>query len=198
VITLYRWQKGGDFIGILRGTAFHVISFLTTTGYTTEDYMVWGYFPLMILFLISMVGGCTGSTSGGIKIFRYQIAWSVAQSHLNQLRYPHGIFVPLLNGRQINHDVLSSVFTFFVLFFISFSLMFLGLSFFDLDMMTSLSASLAALNNVGASFGDIVGPKGFWGDLHPGAKWILIMGMIVGRLEYITFVILFKRTFWRD
>lgn len=197
-VTLYRWWDGADFFNSLRESCFNVTSIITTTGFSSEDYTFWGTFPLMVFFLLMMVGGCTGSTTGSIKIFRYQIMFAVAKAHIYQMRRPHGVFLPLYNGKRIPDEIFTSVFTFFGLYVISFGLLVLGLSSYELDVSTCLSAAATCLNNVGPGFGPLIGPDAIFSPLPDGAKWMLMAGMLFGRLEYVTIVILFVPSFWRD
>jgi trk system potassium uptake protein TrkH len=152
----------------------------------------------MFFFILMMIGGCTGSTSGSIKILRYQIMFAVAKSHIYQIRRPHGIFPPTYDGKPIPETISISVFTFFALYIVSFGLLVMGLGLYDLDVSTSLSAAASALNNIGPGFGPSIGPSGTFTSLPDGAKWMLMAGMLLGRLEYITFLILFVPSFWRD
>lgn len=200
VSVMAMWRVFGDVpVGqAIRESAFNVVSILTTTGFTTTDYTFWGTFPLMFFFILMMIGGCTGSTSGSIKILRYQIMFAVAKSHILQIRRPHGIFPPTYNGKPVPDAVSISVFTFFALYIASFGLLVMGLGLYDLDVATTLSAAASALNNIGPGFGSIIGPSGNFATLPDGAKWMLMGGMLLGRLEYITFLILFLPTFWRD
>ena len=198
VMTTYRFQNDVDFLRALRESAFSVISILTTTGFTVTDYTFWGMFPLMFFFVLMMIGGCTGSTSGGVKILRYQIMFAVAKSHIAQIRRPHGIFPPTYNGKPIPDSVSISVFTYFALYVISYGLLVLGLGLYDLDTATTLSAAASALNNIGPGFGPVIGPSGNFSTLPDGAKYLLMAGMFLGRLEYVTFVILFMPNFWRN
>ena len=198
VMTLWRSTQDVSFVQALRESSFSVISIITTTGFTTVDYTFWGMFPLLFFFILMMIGGCTGSTSGGIKILRYQIMFAVARSHIFQIRRPHGIFPPTYNGKPIPDSVSISVFTFFGLYVASFGLLVLGLGCFDMDISTTLSAAASALNNIGPGFGPIIGPSGNYASLPDGAKYLLMAGMLLGRLEYVTFVILLMPSFWRN
>lgn len=197
-MTLWRWDDDISLLQALREVSFSVITIITTTGFTTVDYTFWGTFPLMFFFILMMVGGCTGSTSGGIKILRYQIMFSVARSHIFQIRRPRGIFPATYNGKPIPESVSISVFTFFALYIISFGVLVMGLGFFDLDISTTLSAAATVLNNIGPGFGTAIGPSGNFSSLPDGAKYMLMAGMLFGRLEYVTFVILFMPSFWRN
>jgi trk system potassium uptake protein TrkH len=197
IVTTYLWLDGIEFLSALREASFNVTSIITTTGFNAGDYTYWGTFPLMMFFMLMMVGGCTGSTTGSIKIFRYQIMCAVAKNHIYHMRRPHGVFLPLYNGKRIPGDIFTSVFTFFALYIISFGLLVLGLSAYELDISTCLSGAASCLNNVGPGFGPIIGPAGNFSPLPDEVKWMLMAGMLVGRLEYITIIILFFPSFWR-
>jgi trk system potassium uptake protein TrkH len=186
------------FWNALRHSSFHIISMITTTGFVAGDFTAFGLFPILLILLLMMVGGCTGSTAGGVKILRYQILLSVIKSHIYQLRRPHGVFTPTYNKKPIPEGVATSVFTLFGLYMLSFALLSLGLSLYNLDLATSISAAASCLNNVGPGFGALIGPYGTYAPLPDGAKWLLMFGMLLGRLEYITILILFIPSFWRD
>ena len=199
VITLWRfYNENITLLHSFRESAFNTISIISTTGYSSTDYNLWGTFPVMLLFILMMVGGCTGSTSGSIKIFRYQIIFSIVKSYLEQVRRPNGVFTPKYNNKSIPESVSTSVLTFFGIYILSFAFVCLGLSMYDLDLVTVLSASASALNNIGPGLGQYIGPSGSFLLLPDGAKWILMGGMILGRLEYITFIILFLPSFWKN
>lgn len=197
-MTLYRWYHGYPFVKALRECSFHVTSLLTTTGFYTADYTLWGTFPLIGFFFLMMIGGCTGSTTGSIKVFRYQIIFSVIKAHIRQMRRPHGVFTSLYNHQRIPEEIITSVFSFVGLYLLTVACLTLGLSFFDLDLLTCLSGAVTCLNNTGPGFGPIIGPEGNFAVLPMGAKWLLMGGMILGRLEYITLIVLFVPSFWRD
>jgi len=197
-LTLWRWNHANlDFLTTLRETTFSVVSIMTTSGFVSADYGLWGTFPIMIIFVLMFMGSCTGSTSGGIKIFRFLIVFILARTQLKQLRHPHGVFVPTYNDKQITHGVFDSVFTYFALFCFSLLALTLGLSMYGLDFVTSLSGSVAALCNIGPGHGHIIGPTGNYASLPDGAKWLLMTGMLLGRLEFVTIAILFSGAFWR-
>lgn len=198
LMTSWQWHQGETLLHAFRQASFNVISAISTTGFTSTDYSTWGTFPLIAILLMMMIGGCTGSTAGGIKILRYQIMFSVAKSNIYQLRRPHGVFIPLYNKKPIPPEVFTSVFTFFGLYILSFAILSLGLGFYNLDLVTTLTAAVSALNNTGTGLGALIGPSGSFAPLPDGAKWLLMGGMLLGRLEYITFLILLVPSFWRD
>ncbi len=179
VLSITLWRFTNENISLLqsfRESAFNTISIISTTGYTSADYNMWGSLPVMLLFVLMMVGGCTGSTSGSIKIFRYQIIFTVVRSYLEQIRRPNGVFTPKYNNQVISDRVANSVLTFFGIYIFSFAFLCLGLSVYDLDLVTILSASASALNNIGPGLGQYIGPGGSFLHLPEGAKWLLMGG----------------------
>ncbi len=182
----------------LRLASFNVVSIVTTSGFSSADYSQWGPFFVTAIFLLSVVGGCTGSTTGGIKIFRYQVLYETAKVQVFRLVQPHGVFMPLFNRKPISDVVSSSVLSFFILFAFCFTVLALLLSATGLDFVTSMSAAAASLANLGPGLGDIVGPAGNYSSLSDAAKWLLTAGMLIGRLEIFTVLILFSNYFWRS
>ncbi len=181
-----------------RYSLFSVISVITTTGYSAADYGIWGGFTTSIFFMLIVVGGCTGSTSGGIKIFRYRVFYETAKAQVMRLLQPHGVFVPRYNKKPVSDAVSASVLSFFLLFAFSFMVLSIALSLFGLDFLTSMSAAAQALANVGPGLGPVIGPSGNYATLPDGAKLLLSFAMILGRLELFTIIVLFAPHFWRD
>jgi trk system potassium uptake protein TrkH len=200
ILTLTLWQIATVDRGLwesLRSSTFNVVSIATTTGFASEDYMLWGPLPIAAFFFITFIGGCTGSTSGGLKVFRFCILGSVAGKQLRQLVHPHAIALPSFNRRPISDDVVRSVLGFFCFYGMSFALLALGLAACGLDLVTSVSSAAQALGNVGPGLGHIVGPAGNYAGLPLLAKWLLSAGMLLGRLELLTVLVLFTPRFWR-
>ena len=189
--------KGFDVPSALRYASFNIVSILTGTGYATTDYGQWGAFSIAIFFMVMFIGGCAGSTSCGIKIFRFQILFATLHARIRRLNKPHGVFVPHYNGRPISDPVTSSVMSFLFLFILSLLVLSFALAATGLDPVTALSGAGTALANVGPGLGDIIGPAGTFGSLPDTAKWILSFGMLLGRLELFTILILFTPGFWR-
>lgn len=181
---------------IVRHATFNVISIMTGTGFASHDYGSWGELTVAIAFFLTFVGGCAGSTSCGIKIFRFQVLYATARVQIHRLLQPHGVFVPYYNGRAISDDVSSSVMSFFFLFMLTFGLLAVVLGWFGLDFMTAISGAATAIANVGPGLGDMIGPSGTFQSLPDGAKWALSIGMLLGRLELFTIVVLISRQFW--
>lgn len=180
-----------------RHAAFNVVSVVTTTGYATADYMLWDNAAIGLFFGLMFVGGCTGSTSGGIKIFRFEVMAIMLKAHFLRLLYPRGVFPRSYGERSLDGEVVGSVVAFFAVFFLCYAALTIALMALDLDFLTSASGAVTALSNVGPGLGDIIGPAGNFGPLPDGAKWLLSLGMLLGRLELFTVLILFLPRFWR-
>lgn len=182
----------------LRRAAFNVVSIITGTGYVNHDYGQWGHFPIGILLFLMVMGGCVGSTTCGIKIFRFQILTSVAISQIRQLIYPHAVAPPRFNGRIVPSDVTTSVMSFFFIFALCFALLASGLAFTGLDFITSVSGAASAISNVGPGLGDTIGAVHTYKFIPDSAKLMLCGGMILGRLELFTVLVLFLPSFWKN
>lgn len=185
------------FFDALRRSVFHVTSLITTTGMVSEDYMSWGPLALSLFFFITFIGGCSGSTTGGIKIFRFQVLFSVMNVQIKRLLHPHGVFIPYYNGKPIPRDVPGSVMGFFFVYMLVFALAVVGLSFTGLDFTTAMSGVIACLSNAGPGLGSIVGPAGTYQPISDAATWILSLCMLLGRLELFTLLVLLSPHFWR-
>ncbi|WP_372613226.1 TrkH family potassium uptake protein [Aquicoccus sp.] len=181
----------------IRQTLFNITSIMSGTGYASVDYMGWGAFLVTLFFFIGLIGGCAASTTCSIKVFRYQILFSSIRAQLRRTLYPHGVFEPHFEGRRVTDDVLSSVMSFFVFFIVTLGLLAVALSLTGLDFITAVSGAGAAIANIGPGLGDTIGPTGNFAPLNDTAKWILIFGMFVGRLELMAVYVLFTVQFWR-
>ena len=143
------------------------------------------------------IGGCAGSTTCGIKVFRFQVLYASARTQIHHFLQPHGVFIPYYNRRPISDDVITSVLSFFFMWFLAFSLLALGLGFLGLDFLTAFSSAATAIANVGPALGPYTGPAQTFQHLPDAAKWLLSFGMLLGRLELFTVIVLFTRSFWR-
>ena len=175
----------------------NVTSIITGTGYTTDNYNLWGPFPIYLLFFGMFIGGCAGSTTCGIKVFRFQILFETFKNQIQKLLHPHGVFVPHYNHKKLESDVTTSVMSFFFVFILVFVAITLLLSMTNLDFVTSLSAAATSLANVGPGLGSTIGPENTFYSLSIPAKWILIISMLLGRLELFTILVLFLPAFWK-
>ena len=186
-----------DVFEALTLVAFNTTSVISTTGFALTDYSLWGGFAVTAFFLMTFTGGCSGSTTGGVKIFRFQLGLRLLNVQLKQLSHPRACFRLQYNNQPINSDIIRSFvgFTFFFLMLIG--IMTLLLSMMGLDFITSLTGSVTAIANVGPGLGDIIGPAGNFAPLPDMAKWVLVVGMLIGRLEVITVLVLFTSAYWR-
>lgn len=185
------------FIDAVRVAMFNIVSVITTTGFGLEDFSAWGALPTVIFAFIMMAGACSGSTSGGIKVFRFQIALTLLNKQMMRLIHPSGVFVQKYNQRQVNDDIVRSLVAFGLTFFITIIVIAAILSGLGLDSVTAISGAVTAVANVGPGMGDVIGPTGNFAPLPDSAKWVLSIGMLMGRLEILTILVLFFPAFWR-
>lgn len=181
-----------------RYVVFNVISVITGTGYASTDYTLWGNLSAGVFFFIMFIGGCSGSTSCGIKIFRFQIMIITIKNYLKKYFYPNGIFVSKYNNHKVTDTVSSSVFVFIFLFFMSFIFISLCLILLGLDFKTAVSGAGTALSNVGPGIGSVIGPAGNFETLPDAAKWVLSFAMLLGRLEILSVLVLMSARFWKN
>jgi trk system potassium uptake protein TrkH len=191
------WSSTMTFEYALRMVALNVTSVLTTTGYASTDYTTWGQFAIVSFFFLTFVGACSGSTSGGIKIFRFQVAYLLLRNQLYKLIHPYVVMPLRYNDRAVSNEIVYSLVGFSFFFAVSVALLTLALALTGLDLVTSLSGAATAIANVGPGLGDIIGPVGNFATLPNAAKWLLCFGMLIGRLEIMTVLVLFVPTFWR-
>jgi len=181
----------------LNVAAFNTISIITTTGYTSIDYNLWGGLAVGAFFFLTFTGACAGSTAGGIKVFRFQIAILMLRNQIRSMVHPRGVSPTFYNKKPVSEDIITSVIAFSFVFSGTVALLAVGLSLTGLDLTTSLSGAATAVANVGPGLGDIIGPVGNFATLTDTAKWIMIAGMLMGRLEILTVLVLFTAVFWR-
>ncbi|GGF51489.1 Trk system potassium uptake protein [Terasakiella brassicae] len=193
------WLVNEREIGIFHAltlTSFNITSVVTTTGYATDDYTAWGHGAVGMFLVLMFVGGCSGSTAGAIKIYRYQVLWIFVRSHLKKLLSPNRVVIMKYNGRTLTDDVPSSVLAFLAVFIATIAVFTVVLSLLGLDIITAYSASVTAITNVGPGMGHIIGPSGTFQPLSDAAKWVLTVAMLAGRLEVLVLLIFFEKDFW--
>ena len=181
----------------LRSISFNVISILTGTGYVTEEFDNWGSFPLIFFIILMFIGGCAGSTACGIKIFRVQILYLFLINQLKKIIYPRGIFIIKYDNNNVDDKFMASIISFIYLYILIFFLIAALLSLSGLDFVTAVSGAATSISNVGPGLGDIIGPNGNFSQLPVISKWILSVGMILGRLELFAILVLFLPSFWQ-
>ncbi|MBO3274390.1 TrkH family potassium uptake protein [Pseudomonas schmalbachii] len=195
--TWYSVTSDMAWLDAFRIVAVNVTSVVTTTGFALGDYSMWGHFSIMLFFYLGFVGGCSGSTAGGIKIFRFQVAFILLRANLYQLIHPRAVISQNYNGHPLDEEIVRSILTFSFFFGATVGLLALGLSFLGLDWMTSLTGAASTVAGVGPGMGPIIGPAGNFAPLPDAAKWLLSGGMLLGRLEIITVLVLLTPAFWR-
>jgi trk system potassium uptake protein TrkH len=186
-----------SWFGSLTHVAFNIISIVTTTGYASENYTSWDSFAVTMFFYLTFMGGCSGSTAGGMKFFRFQIALIMLKNQLRWMRHPRGVFTNRYNGQKVTDEIVRSVIAFSFYYGLTVAIIASGLSLLGIDFLTSVSGAASAVGNVGPGLGNIIGPDKTFTTLPHAAKWLLSIGMLLGRLEIMTVVILFTPVFWR-
>jgi trk system potassium uptake protein len=187
-----------NFFNNLRISTFNVVSVLSGTGYVTADFSSWGKFPLIFFLFLMFIGGCAGSTTCGIKIFRFQILSYFIINQIKRLVYPHGVFALKYNNEKISDTFIYSIITFIFLYFFIFFILSILLSLDGLDFVTAISGSASAISNVGPGLGDVIGPNGNFSELPNLSKLSLSFGMLLGRLELFAVLVLFFPSFWKN
>ncbi|MGV8844111.1 MAG: TrkH family potassium uptake protein [Pseudomonas sp.] len=181
----------------LRHVAVNTTSIMTTTGFALGDYTLWGGFAGMLFFYLGFIGGCSGSTAGGLKIFRFQVAYILLKANLQQLVHPRAVIKQQYNQHRLDEDIVRSILTFSFFFTITIAVLALALTLCGLDWITALSGAASTVSGVGPGMGQIIGPTGNFASLPDTAKWLLSLGMLLGRLEVITVLVVCLPAFWR-
>ena len=198
IMTLYLvTQLNWEWSTAITQASFNIVSIVSTTGFSSTDYNGWGNFAVLFFLYIMFIGGCSGSTSGGFKVFRHQLSVILMRNQMMTLLHPRGVFSQNYNGRPVPDDVIRSMVAFAFFFFATIGTLALALSFMGLDFITSFTSAVTVVANIGPGLGETVGPAGNFSNLPDLGKWLMSLGMILGRLEIVTFMILFTRAFWR-
>ena len=182
----------------IRSIFFNVISILTGTGYVNAQFDNWGGFSLLIFLSLMFIGGCAGSTTCGVKIFRFQILYLFITNQLKKIIYPKGVFIIKYNQSSIDEKFISSIISFIFFYFVIFLILTALLSLTGLDFVTAISGAATSISNVGPGLGSEIGPNSNFSSLPDVSKWILSLGMILGRLELFAILVLFLPSFWRN
>jgi trk system potassium uptake protein TrkH len=186
-----------DFFQSLRISTFAVVSISTGSGFSTYDFSVWGSFTTLLFLFLMLIGGCSGSSSCGLKVFRIQILIKSSLNLIKKIIQPRGVFIPTYNQREISEDVLTSVTGYFFLYIFIFAILSLILAFDGQEILTSLSGAAATLANVGPGLNESIGPSGNYSSISDFTKVFLCFGMLVGRLELFPILILLSPQLWK-
>ena len=181
----------------LRISSFNVVSILSGTGYVTDDFGLWGKFSLIFFLFLMFVGGCAGSTTCGIKIFRLQMLFLFLRNQIKKLIYPNSIFIVKYNNQKISDNFINSVIVFIFSYLFLFMILAMLLSITGLDFLSAISGAATSISNVGPGLGDMIGPNGNFKQVSDTSKWLLSFGMLLGRLELFAVLVLFFPSFWK-
>lgn len=195
-ITLNILPLTGGFSEALRLSVFQVSSVVTTTGYATADFNLWPSLSKAILLLLMFIGGCAGSTAGGLKVSRVVLLYKMIRRELRHTLRPRVVEVVKIDGHRVEEATLHSVGVYFALYMLCMATLFVATSFAPFDLETNLTAVIACFNNIGPGLG-MVGPTGNYAAYSPAIKLLLSMGMLMGRLEIYPMLLLFSRSAWR-
>ena len=182
----------------LRSIFFNTISILSGTGYVNAEFDKWGSFPITLFLALMFIGGCAGSTACGVKIFRIQILYLFILNQLKKIIYPKGVFVIKYDQSSVDEKFIASIISFIYFYIVIFFILTALLSLTGLDFITAISGAATSISNVGPGLGPIIGPNGDFSSLPDLSKWILTVGMILGRLELFAILVLFLPSFWKN
>ena len=188
----------GSTLNQLTTISFNTISIISGTGYVSDNFEEWGNYASVLFLLLMFIGGCAGSTTGGLKVFRFQILFKYIHLHLKKILQPHIISSVQFNGKKVPDSTYESVMTFFFVYIITFAFSALLLSFSGIDFLTCISAAASAISNVGPGLGEIIGPEGNYSSLNDYSKLVLILTMFLGRLEMLTIFVILLPSFWKN
>ncbi len=182
----------------LRAIIFNVVSILTGTGYVTKEFDQWGNFPLIFFLLLMFIGGCAGSTTCGIKVFRVHMLYFFLKNQLLKIIYPRAIINLKYNNDIVQDKLIASIISFIYLYIIIFFVISALLTLTGLNFITAISGAASSISNVGPGLGNEIGPNSNYASLPAVSKWILSVGMILGRLEIFAILVIFLPSFWRN
>ena len=192
-----KYLEGNSFSKIIT-ISFNTISIISGTGYVSTNFENWGNYASVLFLILMFIGGCAGSTTGGLKVFRFQILFKYISLHLKRMLKPHAVIATHFNGKKVKDSTYESVMSFFFIYIFTFAMSALLLSFSGMDFLTCFSAAASAISNVGPGLGSVIGPEGNYSSLTDYSKIILVFTMFLGRLEMLTILILFLPSFWKD
>jgi trk system potassium uptake protein TrkH len=200
LVLLLCWHLMQHGVGLgdaLRQASFNGVSIMTGTGYVSANFSAWGGFATTILLIVMFIGGCGGSTTCGIKVFRLQVLAGTAKVQISRLLRPHAVVLAYYNKRPVSVEVMDSVMGFFYLYILGFVVIALFLGMTGLDFVTALSGAATSISNVGPGLGEVIGAEGNFSSVPDSAKWVMSFAMILGRLEIFTVLVMLAPGFWQ-
>ena len=200
IMFLYLLTTGGEIslLDKIRISSFNVVSILSGTGYVTDDFGLWGKFSLVFFLFLMFIGGCAGSTTCGIKIFRLQMLFVFLNNQIKKLIFPNSVFIVKYNNQKISDNFINSVIVFIFSYLFLFMILAMLLSITGLDFLSAISGAATSISNVGPGLGEMIGPNGNFKEVSDTSKWLLSFGMLLGRLELFAVLVLFFPSFWRN
>ncbi|SMF52124.1 TrkH family potassium uptake protein [Neorhizobium sp. CSC1952] len=190
-------RNGVDMNDALIHSFFNMASILSTGGFASDDYTLWGPFAVLTAFFATFIGGCSGSTAGGIKAYRFVVMFNVVRAGLNKLIYPNAIYPVRYGALTVDAETQRGVFLFVSLYIFLWVVGSIGMALFGYDFLTATSSVITALSNVGPGVGPIIGPVGNFSTISDPALYLLSLMMLLGRLEILTVLVLLTPIFWR-
>lgn len=198
LVTIYlRATRDLSFFDALTHATFNIVSIITTSGFASDDYIFWGPFAVACIYVATFMGGCSGSTTGGIKAYRFLILYQLMGNGLRRLIYPNMVLPVRYGDRTVDYDMQRAVVLFMSSFFVLWTIITVMLAATGLDFVTALTGALASLTNVGPGLGPVIGPMGNFSSFSDPAKWICSAAMLLGRLEILAVLVVFSPMFWR-
>ena len=197
ILCWHLMQHGVGLGDALRQASFNGVSIMTGTGYVSANFSAWGGFATTILLIVMFIGGCGGSTTCGIKVFRLQVLAGTAKVQIIRLLRPHAVVLAYYNKRPVSVEVMDSVMGFFYLYILGFVVIALFLGMTGLDFVTALSGAATSISNVGPGLGEVIGAEGNFSSVPDSAKWVMSFAMILGRLEIFTVLVMLAPGFWQ-
>lgn len=198
ILTLWRVLTSGDAVEpVFRETLFNVVSIITGTGFFSGGFAGWGGFMLVVVFSVGMIGGCSGSSTGAMSVFRVQIAFAAVRSSLRRITRPNGVEPVRYDGRTVDAETLNGVMTFVTSYVLLIGVLSVGMTLTGVDLQSALFGVWASLGNIGYGFGPLVARTGTFIDFPIAAKWIMILAMLLGRLSLLALFVVLLPRFWR-
>jgi trk system potassium uptake protein TrkH len=198
VFSFWLWATQGHSPGVaLRLGVFTIVSMATTTGFVVADHTSWGGFAEILILIVALIGACAGSTGGGLKFYRVHVLFDMMRARVRQLLFPRAMLSSSYDGRPVSLEVRASIALFVFAYVGAIGVIALALAALGLDFLTALTSAVTAVGNLGIGFGPVIGASGIYASLSDAAKWVLSAGMLLGRLEIFTVLVILSASFWR-
>jgi trk system potassium uptake protein len=197
LLMVFLTLSGMSVVEALRHGLFQTLSIITTTGYASVDFNLWGDQAKIVLLALMFIGGCAGSAGGGPKVVRHVLMARYTLRELRRTLHPRAVLPVKLGGRVVPEETMRDVVVFMLFYILTFAIGAGVVVMLGESLVTGISATATTIGNVGPGF-DTVGPMGNFAHLHPVSKVVLTLEMWIGRLEVLTVLVLFRREIWRS